>query len=104
PALTSPTQTHSPSLHDALPIYEGFITPRYQLPEIHPLVPPTEPQQLQNAPRLLRDRDHRGVHVSHPHLVHRTWAERHRGDGGQLDRKSTRLNSSHVSISYAVFC
>src|SRR5207249_10578127 len=22
----------------------------------------------------------------------------------QLDRKSTRLNSSHVSISYAVFC
>src|SRR5207249_10578644 len=31
------------------------------------------------------------------------------GDGamilfGQGDRKSTRLNSSHVSISYAVFC
>src|SRR5699024_12639488 len=26
-----------------------------------------------------------------------------RGDDG-LDRKSTRLNSSHVSISYAVFC
>src|SRR5438067_5658671 len=25
------------------------------------------------------------------------------GDGGR-DRKSTRLNSSHVSISYAVFC
>src|SRR5207249_10957429 len=25
-------------------------------------------------------------------------------NGGTLDRKSTRLNSSHVSISYAVFC
>src|SRR5436305_12168239 len=24
--------------------------------------------------------------------------------GGQGDRKSTRLNSSHVRISYAVFC
>src|SRR5207249_5157321 len=24
--------------------------------------------------------------------------------GGNADRKSTRLNSSHVSISYAVFC
>src|SRR5438067_3335301 len=24
--------------------------------------------------------------------------------GDRLDRKSTRLNSSHVSISYAVFC
>src|SRR5207249_6659630 len=27
-----------------------------------------------------------------------------RGRPGRLDRKSTRLNSSHVSISYAVFC
>src|SRR5437868_8873779 len=25
-------------------------------------------------------------------------------DGASADRKSTRLNSSHVSISYAVFC
>src|SRR5690606_39455559 len=25
-------------------------------------------------------------------------------DGGLVDRKSTRLNSSHVKISYAVFC
>src|SRR5690242_21548014 len=25
-------------------------------------------------------------------------------DGKQRDRKSTRLNSSHMSISYAVFC
>src|SRR5690606_41349995 len=26
------------------------------------------------------------------------------GDGEEEDRKSTRLNSSHVKISYAVFC
>src|SRR5690242_21579977 len=26
------------------------------------------------------------------------------GAGGERDRKSTRLNSSHMSISYAVFC
>src|SRR5690606_40284281 len=26
------------------------------------------------------------------------------GGGGHRDRKSTRLNSSHVKISYAVFC
>src|SRR5690606_22547330 len=36
-----------------------------------------------------------------------TWARGHgteaTEDGG-LDRKSTRLNSSHVKISYAVFC
>src|SRR5437868_7972772 len=27
-----------------------------------------------------------------------------RGQDTRVDRKSTRLNSSHVSISYAVFC
>src|SRR5256885_13108476 len=27
-----------------------------------------------------------------------------RGAGGRRDRKSTRLNSSHLVISYAVFC
>src|SRR3712207_8290830 len=27
-----------------------------------------------------------------------------RDGGGLLDRKSTRLNSSHANISYAVFC
>src|SRR3712207_7067652 len=27
-----------------------------------------------------------------------------RDGGGSLDRKSTRLNSSHANISYAVFC
>src|SRR3712207_7717817 len=27
-----------------------------------------------------------------------------RDGGGRLDRKSTRLNSSHANISYAVFC
>src|SRR5690242_20989208 len=26
------------------------------------------------------------------------------GQSGETDRKSTRLNSSHMSISYAVFC
>src|SRR5205814_9645988 len=34
-------------------------------------------------------------------------AARRGGDGiirGRLDRKSTRLNSSHLGISYAVFC
>src|SRR6266496_5505750 len=31
-------------------------------------------------------------------------AARPRGRAGRRDRKSTRLNSSHVEISYAVFC
>src|SRR5699024_11670979 len=41
-----------------------------------------------------------------PHVAGRRRRDRC-PDGGvpaDLDRKSTRLNSSHVSISYAVFC
>src|SRR5215204_7263807 len=35
----------------------------------------------------------------HPQRIGRPWCCVHRGD-----RKSTRLNSSHTVISYAVFC
>src|SRR5256885_3890493 len=37
---------------------------------------------------------------------HREWdpTRRTRGLAGRRDRKSTRLNSSHLVISYAVFC
>src|SRR5699024_12401488 len=47
----------------------------------------------------------------HPHRGERRAAPRsaasllqHARPAGGTDRKSTRLNSSHVSISYAVFC
>src|SRR5207249_11073128 len=42
----------------------------------------------------------RAVHVDLRHAVYRGQVLCDEG----LDRKSTRLNSSHVSISYAVFC
>src|SRR5437773_6867314 len=48
--------------------------------------------------------DHRGLH---PHHRAREGRERRRVQAGGLghrDRKSTRLNSSHITISYAVFC
>src|SRR5690348_17638942 len=44
-------------------------------------------------------------HGAPPQRIHRLrpGTELHRVGGGR-DRKSTRLNSSHPSISYAVFC
>src|SRR3712207_8283721 len=36
--------------------------------------------------------------------VRRARGERHGGGHDPRDRKSTRLNSSHANISYAVFC
>src|SRR5207249_9845040 len=38
------------------------------------------------------------------HSSERHWLTCGDGSGAARDRKSTRLNSSHVSISYAVFC
>src|SRR5256885_11943282 len=38
--------------------------------------------------------------VQHQHLARRAEVDHH----GAVDRKSTRLNSSHLVISYAVFC
>src|SRR2546427_6483974 len=49
------------------------------------------------SPRQRGERDHR----RHPEarvVLHRA------RQGGRVDRKSTRLNSSHSQISYAVFC
>src|SRR5699024_12291794 len=87
----------APSLHDALPISFLFVL---------------NPEKAAVYPDKLRD----GIHYD------RSWVQQFEQkldelgvnyiDNTQLlqdrraegDRKSTRLNSSHVSISYAVFC
>src|SRR3712207_8146138 len=66
-------------------------------------------------PRLRGVRDPAVVQVAvEPRLVDRVDRAEAHGDGRELpevghqprvrDRKSTRLNSSHANISYAVFC
>src|SRR3712207_8762117 len=45
----------------------------------------------------------RQVPLARPHRVLRR-LHGGEGEGRQGDRKSTRLNSSHANISYAVFC
>src|SRR5688500_19483145 len=86
---TAATAIYTLSLHDALPISDrlGFATPRRQ----------------RGAPYR---RHHGGAETRHHSAA----------DGGRADlyaalrhlrpedRKSTRLNSSHLVISYAVFC
>src|SRR3712207_8645229 len=51
--------------------------------------------------RLLRHRGRRGLLRRGSRLG---WDRGWRGSLGLRDRKSTRLNSSHANISYAVFC
>src|SRR2546430_15559755 len=78
---TATTEIYTLSLHDALPIYH----PRHG----HLAGALLHPEQVQLHGR----------------------GDRYDGGGGGLDgiadgqdRKSTRLNSSHSQISYAVFC
>src|SRR2546427_2324120 len=57
--------------------------------------------------RRLHLRMARGLFPSRPVLVRRVAWQPDRGIGQTalaIDRKSTRLNSSHSQISYAVFC
>src|SRR5207302_10905111 len=98
---TSSTTLSTLSLHDALPIYPLPLRLR---PSRHAAV-------LRKHP--LDRRDPQPVH--HRHRRHQP-AALHPVDGHcrpvhhlllgphPRDRKSTRLNSSHVKISYAVFC
>src|SRR3712207_9480164 len=80
---TATTEIYTLSLHDALPISgEG------ELPAPH--------RSARCPPHRRRVVARRGLLPGlHPQLRRR---ERRR------DRKSTRLNSSHANISYAVFC
>src|SRR5690606_41803249 len=87
--------TSSLSLHDALPISRGLRGDSGSLHRVH--------VERVRDPRLallvLRPRgDHAQVRL--PEDEPRLLARVHRSQ----DRKSTRLNSSHVKISYAVFC
>src|SRR3712207_7214613 len=74
-------------LHDALPIFE------YQVPWIHDVI--GEAEALAVKPEIKSIADLKGKKVATPLASTSHYS---------LDRKSTRLNSSHANISYAVFC
>src|SRR5207302_10028322 len=80
------------SLHDALPI-SGKPVPFHVLEDVVP-------------PFSAADPDMQGVLVAMLQHVIREEAQRITccNIATSTDRKSTRLNSSHVKISYAVFC
>src|SRR5690606_42099113 len=76
---TATTELYTLSLHDALPISGGAASSLYPgIAAIHACC---------------------GFSRQSPEPD-----RRHGADPDRTDRKSTRLNSSHVKISYAVFC
>src|SRR5690606_42158677 len=81
------------SLHDALPISQFGVGDHLLQAFINRLIAVLDHQPVNTAVDELNRGGKGGRH-------HRQ-AGAHRFD---QDRKSTRLNSSHVKISYAVFC
>src|SRR3712207_7305967 len=60
-------------------------------------------RSLREVPRVTRRQDRRPL-PPHGRTPVRRGRQSRRGATPLLDRKSTRLNSSHANISYAVFC
>src|SRR5439155_25789429 len=98
--VTPPPEIYTLSLHDALPIFRRRVrVPARALPLVglsEQAVPATRAATIA---KIQRER-----------LIDCSWRPAGRPrfsgtpGGHRRDRKSTRLNSSHVAISYAVFC
>src|SRR5690606_42038918 len=96
----APPQIYTLSLHDALPIYLRRSTPE------------RSHRENGNEEGLVAFSLRRGLIGGRrrcERAAGRSAGDPGRNTGGRVrsvgsDRKSTRLNSSHVKISYAVFC
>src|SRR3989454_9697356 len=92
---TATTEIYTLSLHDALP-----ISPR--LPLARPPTPTSTARHPRAARRLPSTTLQRAAGDRGVFPIRRR--DRSRAPPHPRDRKSTRLNSSHLVISYAVFC
>src|SRR5690606_39772386 len=95
--ISAPYNTYTLSLHDALPISGDLGSP---VTADGVLFVPLRAIAEALGAEVTWDQDERLARVA---LPDRTVVFRI-GQQEAEDRKSTRLNSSHVKISYAVFC
>src|SRR5690349_6833860 len=98
------TEIYTLSLHDALPIFVPEVRGQVllQLPELVRLRQEADVADLRALQLRAREvigahQDDARVRVGEAHAAAQL-------EPVDADRKSTRLNSSHVEISYAVFC
>src|SRR5690606_41281260 len=100
---TATTEISPLSLHDALPISTTVlkVPSKYGLSQTVWTEVPVGHKITFPQVELLNDSDIRTI--KEVLLISENNKKQH-SNGALLDRKSTRLNSSHVKISYAVFC
>src|SRR5207249_11700431 len=90
--VTALPQIYTLSLHDALPIYELPALPK-GFAWLHERIALPEALRIGLGGAIATSPSSAAADAGVPKGCRRV-----------ADRKSTRLNSSHVSISYAVFC
>src|SRR5207253_10255216 len=83
----APPHIYTLSLHDALPIFYDWV-----------------PDLQRMSPAYLQAFFNQGMTETDDPTYSHMLRWRNTARLKRLDRKSTRLNSSHVAISYAVFC
>src|SRR5207253_8438454 len=98
---TATTGVYSLSLHDALPIYGNVTLPSNRSYDTYLTF-----SQAFEAGRFGLERLGVYAYIGERPTFSLTSAALSTAAGNTIaiDRKSTRLNSSHVAISYAVFC
>src|SRR5207302_7677101 len=89
---TAPTQLYTLSLHDALPISRTRT-------DFAAFVKSLVDGRYKDAEKVVLVVDNLNTHTLGS--LYEAFAPE---EARRIDRKSTRLNSSHVKISYAVFC
>src|SRR5947209_16416303 len=94
--VTAATAISTLSLHDALPIFR----PRRR----RQLLEREHPGELLPEHVQLREGTAEQARLDAQERLDRADLRRVELHGDREDRKSTRLNSSHANISYAVFC
>src|SRR5690606_42066670 len=97
------SESYTPSLHDALPICALQRAQRQQRDQPRLVTagdPSAHPVEREREGECESDHAAKQTVRPFPEIDELVIAQRHPGG----DRKSTRLKSSHVKISYAVFC
>src|SRR5690606_39856326 len=101
---TPTTEIYTLSLHDALPISDGLIKPHPTNAQNSTAPMRTRTNAMSNSSRSGHLTDQQSLIIRSRTLRVDLADQRESVSDHRPDRKSTRLNSSHVKISYAVLC
>src|SRR2546430_3061670 len=100
---TATTEIYTLSLHDALPIFHGLKHPeQYAIGHAKQNVAANE--RIADLPTDQTHPSNQRMGIAPANKRLQSEIKHSREGGDEEDRKSTRLNSSHSQISYAVFC